>query len=496
MAHGDNALLDETEAEVAEHPTSPSLLHRLKEPRNALISLMAVALVAALAVLGFRMYSANQEDTLRQEALDTARDYSTIMSSFDYQNLDVNKDTIASMSTDEFAGTYRTMVDSLREVVAGGQGQASATATDVGIGSLDDSSAKVLVFVDQQAKNLAAPEGNTQKYRMVVSLVRSGDRWLVSNRRDQVTHHTRRKIHAHSLPGFGKVRVVASHRSDKHHHHGRSVDGGHVSPHTSPTHSISGRSPEPLPTSSCNSVGPRWRTASWRARSNRVLWTAHPWKRARTTTQYLTVAILGDEDERKAYREAVNSVHRHVKSDSNSPVKYNAFNRELQLWVAACLFIGFEDSHQLLHGKMSEEQAESFYKSASTLGTTLQVTEEMWPATRADFERYWNLGCERVVIDERTKQYLIDLVNLQMIAWPIRLVFRNLLRFLTVGFLPPIYRDQLDLEWTEDDRRRFEHLFIFVSFVNRFIPRSVRQAGNTIQMRDIRRRIKASKNLV
>ena len=167
--------------------------------------------------------------------------------------------------------------------------------------------------------------------------------------------------------------------------------------------------------------------------------TAHPWKRARTTTQYLTVAILGDEDERKAYREAVNSVHRHVKSDSNSPVKYNAFNRELQLWVAACLFIGFEDSHQLLHGKMSEEQAESFYKSASTLGTTLQVTEEMWPATRADFERYWNLGCERVVIDERTKQYLIDLVNLQMIAWPIRLVFRNLLRFLTVGFLPPIY---------------------------------------------------------
>lgn len=224
--------------------------------------------------------------------------------------------------------------------------------------------------------------------------------------------------------------------------------------------------------------------------------TAHPWKRARTTTQYLTVAILGDEEERKAYREAVNSVHRHVKSDANSPVKYNAFDRELQLWVAACLFIGFEDSHQLLHGKMSEEQAESFYKSASTLGTTLQVTEEMWPATRADFERYWNLGCERVVIDERTKQYLIDLVNLQMIAWPIRLVFRNLLRFLTVGFLPPIYRDQLDLEWTEDDRRRFEHLFIFVSFVNRFIPRSVRQAGNTIQMRDIRRRIKASKNLV
>lgn len=222
----------------------------------------------------------------------------------------------------------------------------------------------------------------------------------------------------------------------------------------------------------------------------------HPWKRARTTTQYLTVAILGSDEERLAYRKAVDAVHRHVRSDENSPVKYNAFNRELQLWVAACLFIGFEDSHQLLHGKMSADQAESFYQSASALGTTLQVTEDMWPATRADFDRYWNMGCERVVIDERTRQFLMDLVDLRMIAWPLRIVFRNLLRFLTIGYLPPIYRDQLGLAWTEDDRRRFEHLFIFVSTVNRFIPRFIRHGGNTLQMRDIRRRIKGSKPLV
>jgi uncharacterized protein (DUF2236 family) len=222
----------------------------------------------------------------------------------------------------------------------------------------------------------------------------------------------------------------------------------------------------------------------------------HPWKRARTTTQYLSVAILGTEAERIAYRKAVDSVHRHVHSDENSAVQYNAFNRELQMWVAACLFIGFEDSHQLLHGKMSEEQAEAFYQSASTLGTTLQVTEEMWPATRADFERYWNIGCERVVMDEKTKQFLNDLIDLRMIAWPLRLPFRNLLRFLTIGFLPPIYRNQLQLDWTEDDRRRFEYLFIFVSFANRFIPRFIRHGGNTMLMRDIRRRIKGSKNLV
>lgn len=63
----------------------------------------------------------------------------------------------------------------------------------------------------------------------------------------------------------------------------------------------------------------------------------HPWKRLRTTAQYLTVAILGTDEEKNAYREAVNVAHRQVRSTDDSPVKYNAFNRELQLWVAACL---------------------------------------------------------------------------------------------------------------------------------------------------------------
>ncbi|NKU01825.1 DUF2236 domain-containing protein, partial [Rhodococcus hoagii] len=194
--------------------------------------------------------------------------------------------------------------------------------------------------------------------------------------------------------------------------------------------------------------------------------------------------------------EAVNGAHRYVRSDENSPVSYNAFNRELQLWVAACLFIGFEDTHQLLHGRMTPEQAEEFYRSSSTLGTTLQVTEDMWPATRADFDRYWNIACERVAIDETVRDYLNDLLALRMVRPPLRLVFGDLLRFLTTGFLPPLFREQLGMEWNEDDRRRFEHLFVFVSFVNRFVPRFVRHLPSRVLMRDLQRRIRSGKRLV
>ncbi|MGV9614844.1 oxygenase MpaB family protein [Nocardia xishanensis] len=222
----------------------------------------------------------------------------------------------------------------------------------------------------------------------------------------------------------------------------------------------------------------------------------HPWKRARTTTQYLAVAILGTDEERMAYREAVNAVHRHVRSEPDAAVKYNAFDRNLQLWVAACLYIGFEDTYQLLQGKMSDEQAEAFYASSSTLGTTLQVTEDMWPKTRAEFDVYWNEACHQAVLDDYVRSYVDDLLNLRMIHWYLRLPFRNLLKFLTIGFLAPYFREQMQLEWTAADQRRFEHLFVFVGFVNRFIPRFLRHGGSLALMADLRRRIRKEKNLV
>lgn len=221
-----------------------------------------------------------------------------------------------------------------------------------------------------------------------------------------------------------------------------------------------------------------------------------PWKRARTTTQYLAVAILGSEAEKEAYREAVNGAHRQVKSQPGAAVKYNAFDRDLQLWVAACLFVGFEDTYQMLNGRLPENQAESFYQSCATLGTTLQVPRDMWPATRADFDDYWVRACGETRLDEPVAAYLDDLLHLRMITWPLRLVFGGLLTFLTAGFLAPYFREQMHVAWTAADQRRFENLFAFVGFVNRFIPRFLRFGPTRSLMVDLRLRMGAGKPLI
>lgn len=222
----------------------------------------------------------------------------------------------------------------------------------------------------------------------------------------------------------------------------------------------------------------------------------HPWKRLRTTASYLAVAILGSPEEKLAFREAVNVAHRQVKSEPGAAVKYNAFDRTLQLWVAACLYIGFEDSYQLLNGRMSPEQAEHFYQTSAGLGTTLQVPAELWPATRADFDEYWNAAVEQAVLDDKIRAYIDDLLNLRMIHWYLRVIFGGLLKFLTAGFLAPHFREQMGVEWTATDQRRFEHLFLFVGFVNRFIPKFLRFAPTRFMMRDVRRRMRKHKALI
>jgi uncharacterized protein (DUF2236 family) len=222
----------------------------------------------------------------------------------------------------------------------------------------------------------------------------------------------------------------------------------------------------------------------------------HPWKRLRTTSQYLAVAVFGSDLDRDAFREAVDVAHRQVISTPDSPVRYNAFDRDLQMWVAACLFVGLEDAYLLLRGEMTPEQAEQFYRSGWTLGTTLQVTEDQWPATRADFDAYWDTACKQVVIDAPVRDYLLDLVNLRIINPVLGLPFRPLLKFLTTGFLAPVFREALGVKWSAGRQRRFEWLFLLVAFVNRFLPEFIRQGGSYILLADVRRRVRAHSGLV
>ena len=222
-----------------------------------------------------------------------------------------------------------------------------------------------------------------------------------------------------------------------------------------------------------------------------------PFKRTRTTLTYLAVATMGTEEEKKKYRLAVNKSHAQVRSTETSPVQYNAFDPQLQLWVAACLYKGFEDVYRyLVPGRMDDDTADRFYAAAAPLGTTLQVKPKMWPADRAAFEEYWTRSLEQVSIDGTVREYLYGIATVKFLPKLLYLPLRGINKFVTTGFLPPEFREQMRLPWSDRDQRRFEKLMHAHAVVIKRMPRALRQFPYNLCMWDLRRRLRTGRPLV
>ncbi|MFF0488416.1 oxygenase MpaB family protein [Nocardia sp. NPDC004068] len=223
----------------------------------------------------------------------------------------------------------------------------------------------------------------------------------------------------------------------------------------------------------------------------------HPRKRGRTTLTYLAVAMLGTDEDRAIYREAVNSSHRQVRSTADSPVKYNAFDPRLQLWVAACLYRGTVDTLTFLYGGIDEALADELYQDAARFGTTLQMPAQLWPADRAAFEEYWNAQARNLSVDDEVRRYLLDqVVDLGPYGRFERVAFRRVNRFFTTGFLPQRFRDELGLDWGPRRQRVFEVVMRTLGRVMITLPERWRVYPFDTYLREMRERYTQGKPLV
>ncbi|WP_150299414.1 oxygenase MpaB family protein [Pseudomonas profundi] len=215
-----------------------------------------------------------------------------------------------------------------------------------------------------------------------------------------------------------------------------------------------------------------------------------PLKRTRTTLTYLAVALAGTNQEKQAYRQAVDEVHAQVYSTPQSPVQYNAFNHDLQLWVAACLYWGFADTWRQLRGEPDPATAGSFYQRAAALGTTLQVPPERWPSDLAAYQTYWQQALARIHIDPPVRAYLTDIAELKFLPTVFSRSLGPLNRFITAGFLPPQVREEMHFTWGEKQQKKFDRLISTVGLVNRCLPRVIRQLPFLVVLWDFRRRLR------
>jgi uncharacterized protein (DUF2236 family) len=226
----------------------------------------------------------------------------------------------------------------------------------------------------------------------------------------------------------------------------------------------------------------------------------HPIKRARTTFTYLAVATAGSEAQKQAFRQAVNRAHAQVYSLPDSPVQYNAFDVDLQLWVGACLYKGGLDIYRIFIGELEGEDADRHYREGMTLATTLQVPPERWPADRAGFDRYWQESLAKVHIDDTVRDYLYPIAagRIRGVALPspLQRLSDGFSLLITTGFLPQRFRDEMRLPWDATRQRRFDRLMAVFRTVNRALPRFARQFPFNVLLADVDRRIRTGRPLV
>ncbi|MCV7311607.1 oxygenase MpaB family protein [Mycobacterium paraffinicum] len=226
----------------------------------------------------------------------------------------------------------------------------------------------------------------------------------------------------------------------------------------------------------------------------------HPIKRARTTFTYLAVATNGSEAQKEAFRRAVNRAHAQVYSTPESPVQYNAFDPDLQLWVGACLYKGGVDIYRMFIGELDGAEADRHYREGMALATTLQVPPEMWPPDRAAFDRYWHESLAKVRIDDAVREYLYPIAASRVpgLALPgsLQRLADRLPLLITTGFLPQRFRDEMRLPWDATRQRRFDRLIATLAVVNRCVPRFVRRFPFNVLLADVDRRIRTGRPLV
>jgi uncharacterized protein (DUF2236 family) len=226
----------------------------------------------------------------------------------------------------------------------------------------------------------------------------------------------------------------------------------------------------------------------------------HPIKRARTTFTYLAVSTNGTDEQQAAFRRAVNGAHAQVFSTESSPVEYHAFDKDLQLWVGACLYKGVVDVHRLFVGEMDEQTADRLYLQGRALATMLQVPQSMWPRDREAFDRYWQASLQQVHIDDAIRDYLYPIAASRMrgvtLPGPLQRRSESLALLITSGFLPQRFRDEMRLPWDSRRQRRFDRLVRVLRAVNNISPKFVRQFPFNVLLKDLDWRIRTGRPLV
>lgn len=211
-----------------------------------------------------------------------------------------------------------------------------------------------------------------------------------------------------------------------------------------------------------------------------------PLGRLRATMAYVYAVTLGDDADRAAIARHVNRAHKPVRGAG-----YDAFDRDLQLWVAATLYRGAMDVRALFVGPVPDAGREALYRQAWAFGNTLQVEDAQWPADAQAFEDWWKQQEARLQVDDEVRAYMQAVLKGGKVPWYLRPSL-PLQAFVTRGLMTPRLRQLFDLPWSARDQRNWRRFVRWAPRLYWAMPRSLRHWPAKYYMKQLRKRYRGA----
>ena len=156
---------------------------RAKAGTVVLVALLVAALVATALLWNRNQDLARSQDlaVAENQATEQASRIAVSMTSYDYRTVEEDFAWIEEDGTSAFQETFSESTKPIRQLITRTQATATGKVSDAAGTAEDEDHVEVLLFVDQVLERAGDEQSTVDSNRVVMQMVRQGDRWLVDD---------------------------------------------------------------------------------------------------------------------------------------------------------------------------------------------------------------------------------------------------------------------------------------------------------------------------
>ena len=197
-----------------------------------------------------------------------------------------------------------------------------------------------------------------------------------------------------------------------------------------------------------------------------------PFGRLLRTLNTTLAIVFGTTAEARAGLRRIDRRHVPVRGTTTAGSSYDARDPALLVWVQVTLVLTSLRLYELVRGRLSQAERESYWSEARVFAGELGATREALPANYADLIRYEREMLANVVIPD-ANAVAVARALIRPLTWIPEPLFWPVDAF-TAGLLPPSLRRAFGLPWRTRERLVFRFVICALRLFLPVVPERIR----------------------